>query len=71
MKLHKFDALSFVSGVVITGIGLLFLLPAEPDALFDWLGDVGSWFWPVAFLALGAVVLVPLLFKSQDEPEEL
>lgn len=75
MKRHSFDTLSFVAGVFIFFIGLIFLLPAEVTDLVDVFGgfdDLTSWFWPLLFLAIGALVLVPLLFnkKSQEEDSE-
>ncbi len=30
MKSHAFDAISFITGLVATAIGLLFLIPQEP-----------------------------------------
>lgn len=71
MKTHRFDALSFLSGFVITAIGLLFLIPQDPGDLIDFFGDVGSWFWPVLLLAIGAAVLVPLATgRNQDNEED-
>lgn len=74
MKRHRFDTLSFVSGVFITLIGLVFLLPAEASDLVDFFGgfdDLTSWFWPLAFFAIAALVLVPLLFRTvgQDDSD--
>lgn len=72
MKRHKFDTLSFVSGVFITVVGLIFLLPAEASDLVDFFGgfdDLTSWFWPLAFLAVGALVLVPLLFRKSGQED--
>jgi hypothetical protein len=71
MKPHRFDALSFIAGLVATGIGLLFLLPAEPGAIFDVLGDVGSWFWPILLLTMGTAILLPPLLKRGDDSEDL
>jgi len=68
MKTHKFDVLSFVSGLVMTLIGLLFLLPAEPSDVFAILGDIGNWFWPVLLTVVGVAVLAPLAWsRSQDD----
>lgn len=68
MKTHKFDVLSFLSGLVMTVIGLLFLLPEEPSDVFAVLGDIGNWFWPVLLTVVGVAVLAPLFWqKSADD----
>lgn len=71
MKLHRFDALSFIAGLFITGIGLVFLLLPEPGDIIDVVTDFGSWFWPAVFIAIGVAVLAPLAMrKSSDEEDE-
>lgn len=70
MKLHKFDAISFISGLVIAIIGLVFLLPAEITDLVDFVTNVGTWFWPTVFIAIGALILVPLLLRSPEKKAE-
>jgi hypothetical protein len=72
MKLHRFDALSFISGLFITGIGLVFLLLPEPGDIIDAVTDFGSWFWPAVFIAVGVAVLAPLANRRRirDETEE-
>ncbi len=70
MKTHKFDGVSFVSGIVITAIGLIFLIPSAPTEIFDNLGNIGSWIWPVVFVSIGVAVLVPALTRARQEPEE-
>lgn len=70
MKTHKFDGVSFVSGIVITAIGLLFLIPSAPTEIFDNLGDIGAWIWPVVFVSIGVAVLIPALARSRQEPED-
>lgn len=67
MKTHRFDSLSFVSGLVATVIGLVFLIPAEPTDLFDYIGDVGSWFWPAVLIAIGVAVVAPLVMSGRDQ----
>ena len=71
MKTHNFDGVSFFSGLVITVIGLLFLIPNEPTDIFDAIGTLGSWFWPVLLLAVGIAVLIPVVIpsKRQDQIE--
>lgn len=60
MKTHKFDSISFLAGLVITGMGLAFLLLPEMDDTVGLLTDAGSWFWPVVFIGVGVAVLAPL-----------
>lgn len=66
MKLHRFDALSFIAGLFITGIGLVFLLIPEPGDIIDVVTDFGSWFWPAVFIAVGVAVLAPLANRRRD-----
>ena len=73
MKTHRFDGVSFFSGLVITLIGLFFLLPNEPTDVIDAIGRLGNWFWPVLFLAIGVAVLVPTfvaLGRGSDDEED-
>lgn len=70
MKLHRFDAISFISGLAITLVGLVFLIPADPGALIDIVTDFGSWFWPAVFIAIGLAVLAPIISmmrRSEDD----
>lgn len=70
MKTHSFDGVSFFSGLIITAIGLMFLIAREPGDIFDTLGRVGNWFWALIFLIVGLAVLVPALLPSRDQSEE-
>ncbi len=71
MKLHRFDALSFVAGLLIAGLGIVFLVLPEPGDIIDVLTDLGSWFWPVMLIGIGAAVLAPLATrKTRDEEPE-
>jgi hypothetical protein len=65
MKTHRFDSVSFFSGVVITAIGLLFLLPDTPSDVIDAVTSVGNWFWPALLLAIGTAVLVPVFTRDR------
>lgn len=70
MKTHKFDTLSFVSGLVFTGFGLMFLIPSTTDDLIDAVAGIGSWAWPLILLGIGLAILVPLFFTSGEDTEE-
>lgn len=70
MNSHKFDAVSFVAGIVIAAIGLWFLIPGTPIEIFDNLGDVASWIWPAILVLIGVAVLVPALVRTRREPED-
>jgi hypothetical protein len=78
MKTHKFDAISFLAGLAITGIGLAFLLLPELGNIVDFFTDAGTWFWPVVFIAIGVAILVPVASRrgqqdeatSQQEPSQ-
>lgn len=69
MKPHKFDRLSFVSGLVFTGFGLLFLIPNNTDDLVDVFVDVGSWAWPLVLLGIGLAIVVPVFFRAENSEE--
>jgi hypothetical protein len=70
MKTHSFDGLSFFAGLVITGIGLGFLLVPDVFELVDLFTDAGSWFWAVVLIALGIAVIAPAISRRHSaEPE--
>jgi hypothetical protein len=66
MKRHEFDGLSFISGLVVTSIGLVFLLLPEVGDIVNLFSDVGSWFWPLVFIAAGIAVLAPAITRRDD-----
>lgn len=70
MKLHDFDALSFIAGAVATGIGLAFLLLPEPSDIIDAFTDAGAWVWPLLFIAVGVAVLAPLVWRARRSDED-
>ncbi len=72
MKTHRFDALSFLTGIVIAGIGLVFLVLPDIDDIVRVLTDAGSWLWPVLLIAIGVAVLAPLASRrvGADEDDE-
>lgn len=67
MKTHGFDAVSFVSGLIIALVGLLFLIPADATDIIDLVAGLDQWFWPALFLGLGAAVLIPALLSRDRE----
>ncbi len=70
MKPHKFDTLSFISGLVFTGFGLMFLIPSDTGDLIDLFVDAGSWAWPLILLGIGLAIVVPVFLKSEDSEED-
>jgi hypothetical protein len=69
MKTHRFDAISFISGVVITLLGLAFLIPQTPVDVVDAIASVTGWFWPVLLLVIGAAILVPVLLPKGEDAD--
>ena len=72
MKTHRFDSVSFFSGLVFTALGLLFLLPNDTSQVWSVLGDIGNWFWPAVLLAIGFGILGSVLLPDRttgDEPQ--
>ena len=67
MKTHRFDAVSFISGLVIALLGLVFLIPQTPVDIVSALTNLGSWFWPAVLLAIGVAVLIPVFLPKEDE----
>lgn len=66
MKLHEFDALSFLAGLFMTGLGLAFLVLPEIEDIVGLLTDAGSWFWPVLLIVAGIAVLAPAIARSNS-----
>jgi len=72
MKTHRFDSVSFFSGLVFTAFGLLFLLPNDTSQVWSVLGDIGNWFWPAVLLAIGFGILGSVLLPDRttgDKPQ--
>jgi hypothetical protein len=67
MKSHRFDAISFISGLVAALVGLVFLVPQTPLDLLDAVTSLGAWFWPVLLLVIGIAILVPVFMSRDDE----
>jgi hypothetical protein len=69
MKSHRFDAISFISGLVAALVGLVFLVPQTPLDLVDAVTSLGAWFWPVLLLVIGIAILVPVFMSRGDEEQ--
>lgn len=69
MKTHKFDTISFLSGLIFTGFGLMFLIPDTTDDLINTIVDMGSWAWPLILLGLGLALVVPLFMPTASDGE--
>jgi hypothetical protein len=70
MSTHRFDGISFFTGLVITMFGLVFLIPNAPSDIIDAISRLGSWFWPILFVAVGVGVLIPVLMPSKKDKTE-
>ncbi len=70
MNTHEFDAVSFITGLVFTAIGFVYLIPRDVSQIIDFFVGAGTWFWPVLFLAGGLAVLVPALMTSRGKTED-
>ena len=70
MKTHKFDGVSLFSGLMITGIGLIFLISNDPSDLVGTISKLGTWFWPVLFVVIGIAILIPVL-TPKKKPEQV
>jgi hypothetical protein len=70
MKTHRFDAISFISGVVITLLGLAFLIPQTPVDVVEAIASVTGWFWPVLLLVIGGAILLPVLLPKDEGAEK-
>lgn len=67
MQLHRFDIVSFIFGVVFTGLGVTFL-----STEITGLGANSEWIWPIVLLVIGAAVLASALMgvRSRATAEE-
>ncbi len=68
MKAHKFDAWSFVGGLVLVSVGLLVLLPDTTTLLeIQQLSLFFDLILPVLALIVGVALVVPGLRRRQPE----
>jgi hypothetical protein len=70
MKRHAFDGLSFFAGLVITAIGLAFLLVPDVFDLVDLFTDAGSWFWAAVLIAVGIAIIAPAVARRPSSDDE-
>ena len=70
MKTHKFDGVSFFSGLAVVAIGILFLVPNTPSDVIDAISNLGGWFWPLVFVVVGLAVIIPVLVPRKARSEE-
>lgn len=66
MKTHRFDSISFLAGLLMTLIGLVFLLFPRFGDVIDVITDAGSWFWPAVFIAVGIAILAPMAMGRRE-----
>lgn len=69
MKRHQLDPWSLISGIVLTGLGLLFLIPADPFDLTNGFRDLFGWAMPVIVVLVGLALIAPALRRSREEGE--
>ena len=62
MKLHRFDAVSFVFGALFVGIGLLVMLGGSS-------GLLSAWLVPGVLIGLGVLVLAAAWQGSRPQPQ--
>ncbi|HJR88169.1 MAG TPA: hypothetical protein VJ930_10990 [Acidimicrobiia bacterium] len=68
MKAHKFDAWSFVGGLVLIVVGLFVLLPNTTTLLeFQQLSLFFDLILPVLALVVGVALVVPAIRRRQPE----
>lgn len=70
MKSHNFDTVSFASGLIITIIGVIFLIPETPSDIVNAISRMGAWFWPILLLAIGLAIIVPVLLGTSKSAVE-
>jgi hypothetical protein len=66
MKTHRFDSLSFLAGLMMTVLGLAFLVYPRFGDLIDAITDAGAWFWPIVFIAIGIAILAPMAMGRRE-----
>lgn len=70
MKRHEFDPLSFIAGIVLLGLGLLFLIPRATGDLIRFVSSAALWIWPVLFISVGIAILLPAALRMRKDESE-
>lgn len=71
MRRHSFDPTSFILGLVVAGLAVVYLVAEAEDRAID-----GAWIFPVALIGLGIAAVVAGLSRalrrapSPTPPEE-
>ena len=69
MKRHQIDIWSFIGGVVLTGLGLLFLIPTNPFDFTNGFRNLVGWALPVLVVLVGLAMIAPTLKRRRQETE--
>lgn len=69
MKRHQLDIWSLLGGVVLTGLGLLFLIPTDPFDITNGFRNLLGWALPVLVVLVGLAMIAPALRRSREENE--
>ena len=67
MKRHQLDFWSLIGGVVLTGLGLLVLIPTDPIDFTNGFRNVFGWALPVIVVLIGLSLIAPALRRRSDE----
>lgn len=67
MKSHRFDPISFVFGLGLTVVGMMFLIPATPRGAVDLFVRFGAWVWPAVLLAVGAAIILSAITAGRSD----
>lgn len=70
MKQHRFDPISFIFGLGLTLVGLVFLVPTTPTDMIDLVSRVGAWIWPTALLAVGAAIVFSAVAAAREDRKD-
>lgn len=70
MRRHGFDAVSFLAGVLLIALGLIFFLPTSVSHLVTVILDLSRWALPALALLVGGVVVATTLMHRQSAGDE-
>ena len=69
MKRHQLDIWSLIGGVLLTGLGLLFLIPTDPFDITNGFRNLLGWALPVLVVLVGLAMIAPAIKRSREEKE--